>query len=96
VAFYLMLALRTLLRDKGWFESAASPRRTWPNCSIWWRWDRGGRRAAGCQQPHSDLAGLKPHSRRQVPSGIKALLEIANRDPQKLAASDLGLPSGRA
>jgi single-stranded DNA-specific DHH superfamily exonuclease len=24
-----------------------------------------------------------------VPSGIKALLEIANRDPQKLAASDL-------
>jgi single-stranded-DNA-specific exonuclease len=24
--------------------------------------------------------------------GIKALLEIANRDPQKLAASDLGLP----
>jgi hypothetical protein len=49
VAFYLMLALRTFLRDKGWFESGASRRRIWPNCWIWWRWDRGGRRAAGCQ-----------------------------------------------
>jgi single-stranded-DNA-specific exonuclease len=27
-----------LLRDKGWFEAAVLPRRTWPNISIWWRW----------------------------------------------------------
>jgi single-stranded-DNA-specific exonuclease len=38
VAFYLMLALRTLLRDKGWFDPAVLPYRTWPNISIWWRW----------------------------------------------------------
>lgn len=38
VAFYLMLALRTFLRDKGWFEAQVSRRRTSPSCWIWWRW----------------------------------------------------------
>jgi single-stranded-DNA-specific exonuclease len=37
VAFYLMLALRTFLRDKGWFEARGIARRTWPSCWIWWR-----------------------------------------------------------
>jgi hypothetical protein len=32
-----MLALRTFLRDKGWFESAALRRLIWLISSIWWR-----------------------------------------------------------
>ena len=43
VAFYLMLALRTLLRDKGWFESRGIAVPNWPNTSTGGAGHRGGR-----------------------------------------------------
>lgn len=46
VAFYLMLALRTFLRDKNWFEERASRRRILPNC---WIWSRSGRWLTLCR-----------------------------------------------
>ncbi len=90
-----MLALRTFLRDKGWFDargtSRAEPCRAAGSGGAG---HRRGRRAAGCQQPHPDLAGLSRIRAGKCRPGIKALLEIANRDPQKLAASDLGFALG--
>ena len=95
VAFYLMLALRTFLRDKGWFdERGIAP----PNLA-----DLLDLVALGTV---ADVVPLDANNRiltwqglRRIRAGkcrpgIKALLEIANRDPQKLAASDLGFALG--
>lgn len=91
VAFYLMLALRTFLRDNGWFEERGiAP----PNLA-----DLLDLVALGTV---ADVVPLDANNRiltwqglsriraGKCRPGIKALLEIANRDPQKLAASDLG------
>ncbi|HBM3061074.1 TPA: single-stranded-DNA-specific exonuclease RecJ [Klebsiella oxytoca] len=95
VAFYLMLALRTFLRDKGWFdECGIAP----PNLA-----DLLDLVALGTV---ADVVPLDANNRiltwqglsriraGKCRPGIKALLEIANRDPQKLAASDLGFALG--
>ena len=95
VAFYLMLALRTFLRDKGWFdERGIAP----PNLA-----DLLDLVALGTV---ADVVPLDANNRiltwqglsriraGKCRPGIKALLEIANRDPQKLAASDLGFALG--
>ncbi|TKU15147.1 single-stranded-DNA-specific exonuclease RecJ [Citrobacter sp. wls829] len=95
VAFYLMLALRTFLRDKGWFdEQGITP----PNLA-----DLLDLVALGTV---ADVVPLDANNRiltwqglsriraGKCRPGIKALLEISNRDPQKLAASDLGFALG--
>ncbi|ELC3461306.1 single-stranded-DNA-specific exonuclease RecJ [Salmonella enterica] len=95
VAFYLMLALRTFLRDKGWFdERGIAP----PNLA-----ELLDLVALGTV---SDVVPLDANNRiltwqglsriraGKCRPGIKALLEIANRDPQRLAASDLGFALG--
>ncbi len=95
VAFYLMLALRTFLRDNGWFdERGIAP----PNLA-----DLLDLVALGTV---ADVVPLDANNRiltwqglsriraGKCRPGIKALLEIANRDPQKLAASDLGFALG--
>lgn len=95
VAFYLMLALRTFLRDKGWFdERGIAP----PNLA-----DLLDLVALGTV---ADVVPLDANNRiltwqglsriraGKCRPGIKALLEIVNRDPQKLAASDLGFALG--
>lgn len=95
VAFYLMLALRTFLRDKGWFEERGiAP----PNLA-----DLLDLVALGTV---ADVVPLDANNRiltwqglsriraGKCRPGIKALLEISNRDPQKLAASDLGFALG--
>ena len=95
VAFYLMLALRTFLRDKGWFdERGIAP----PNLA-----DLIDLVALGTV---ADVVPLDANNRiltwqglsriraGKCRPGIKALLEISNRDPQKLAASDLGFALG--
>ncbi|MEG1419687.1 MAG: single-stranded-DNA-specific exonuclease RecJ [Citrobacter sp.] len=95
VAFYLMLALRTFLRDKGWFdERGIVP----PNLA-----DLLDLVALGTV---ADVVPLDANNRiltwqglsriraGKCRPGIKALLEISNRDPQKLAASDLGFALG--
>lgn len=95
VAFYLMLALRTFLRDKGWFdERGIAP----PNLA-----DLLDLVALGTV---ADVVPLDANNRiltwqglsriraGKCRPGIKALLEVANRDAQKLAASDLGFALG--
>ncbi|EBA5553970.1 single-stranded-DNA-specific exonuclease RecJ [Salmonella enterica] len=95
VAFYLMLALRTFLRDKGWFdERNIAP----PNLA-----DLLDLVALGTV---ADVVPLDANNRiltwqglsriraGKCRPGIKALLEISNRDPQQLAASDLGFALG--
>ncbi|WP_196209616.1 single-stranded-DNA-specific exonuclease RecJ [Citrobacter sp. Res13-Sevr-PEB04-36] len=95
VAFYLMLALRTFLRDKGWFDERGI---TPPNLA-----DLLDLVALGTV---ADVVPLDANNRiltwqglsriraGKCRPGIKALLEISNRDPQKLAASDLGFALG--
>ncbi|WP_336219620.1 single-stranded-DNA-specific exonuclease RecJ [Citrobacter amalonaticus] len=95
VAFYLMLALRTFLRDKGWFdERGIAP----PNLA-----DLLDLVALGTV---ADVVPLDANNRiltwqglsriraGKCRPGIKALLEVSNRDPQKLTASDLGFALG--
>ncbi|WFW14050.1 single-stranded-DNA-specific exonuclease RecJ [Citrobacter freundii] len=95
VAFYLMLALRTFLRDKSWFDERGI---TPPNLA-----DLLDLVALGTV---ADVVPLDANNRiltwqglsriraGKCRPGIKALLEISNRDPQKLAASDLGFALG--
>ncbi|EPJ5577515.1 single-stranded-DNA-specific exonuclease RecJ [Citrobacter farmeri] len=95
VAFYLMLALRTFLRDKGWFDKRGiAP----PNLA-----DLLDLVALGTV---ADVVPLDANNRiltwqglsriraGKCRPGIKALLEVSNRDAQKLAASDLGFALG--
>lgn len=95
VAFYLMLALRTFLRDKGWFdERGIAP----PNLA-----DLLDLVALGTV---ADVVPLDANNRiltwqglsriraGKCRPGIKALLEVSRRDAQKLAASDLGFALG--
>ncbi|KLF03617.1 single-stranded-DNA-specific exonuclease RecJ [Klebsiella aerogenes] len=95
VAFYLMLALRTFLRDHGWFEARGIAA---PNLA-----EQLDLVALGTV---ADVVPLDANNRiltwqglsriraGKCRPGIKALLEISNRDPQKLAASDLGFALG--
>ncbi len=95
VAFYLMLALRTFLRDQGWFDER--------NIAIPNLAELLDLVALGTV---ADVVPLDANNRiltwqgmsriraGKCRPGIKALLEVANRDAQKLAASDLGFALG--
>ncbi|PVZ83031.1 single-stranded-DNA-specific exonuclease RecJ [Serratia sp. S1B] len=95
VAFYLMLALRTRLRDSGWFEQQSL---TIPNLA-----DLLDLVALGTV---ADVVPLDANNRILVYQGlnriragksrpgIRALLEVANRDARQLAANDLGFVLG--
>lgn len=95
VAFYLMLALRTHLRDAGWFEKRAL---AIPNLA-----DLLDLVALGTV---ADVVALDENNRILVYQGlnriragkcrpgIRALLEVANRDARQLVASDLGFALG--
>ncbi|EAQ2107749.1 single-stranded-DNA-specific exonuclease RecJ [Salmonella enterica subsp. arizonae] len=95
VAFYLMLALRTFLRDKGWFdERGIAP----PNLAELLDLVALGTVADVVPLDANNRIltwqGLSRIRAGKCRPGIKALLEIANRDPQRLAASDLGFTLG--
>ncbi|EBT6386308.1 single-stranded-DNA-specific exonuclease RecJ [Salmonella enterica] len=95
VAFYLMLALRTFLRDKGWFdERGIAP----PNLAELLDLVALGTVADVVPlDANNRILTWQGLSRIRVGKcrpGIKALLEISNRDPQQLAASDLGFALG--
>ncbi|EDU6366395.1 single-stranded-DNA-specific exonuclease RecJ [Salmonella enterica] len=95
VAFYLMLALRTFLRDKGWFdEHGITP----PNLAELLDLVALGTVADVVPLDANNRIltwqGLSRIRAGKCRPGIKALLEIANRDPQQLAASDLGFALG--
>jgi single-stranded-DNA-specific exonuclease len=95
VAFYLMLALRSALNARGWF---ASQNRSAPNLAQWLDLVALGTVA--------DVVALDANNRILVHQGlsriraghcrpgIKALLEVANRDARQLVASDLGFALG--
>lgn len=95
VAFYLMLALRTFLRDKGWFdERNIAP----PNLAELLDLVALGTVADVVPLDANNRIltwqGLSRIRAGKCRPGIKALLDISNRDPQQLAASDLGFALG--
>ncbi|EBQ8802935.1 TPA: single-stranded-DNA-specific exonuclease RecJ [Salmonella enterica subsp. enterica serovar Frintrop] len=95
VAFYVMLALRTFLRDKGWFdERNIAP----PNLAELLDLVALGTVADVVPLDANNRIltwqGLSRIRAGKCRPGIKALLEISNRDPQQLAASDLGFALG--
>ncbi|HAU3149314.1 TPA: single-stranded-DNA-specific exonuclease RecJ [Salmonella enterica subsp. diarizonae] len=95
VAFYLMLALRTFLRDKGWFdERGIVP----PNLAELLDLVALGTVADVVPLDANNRIltwqGLSRIRAGKCRPGIKALLEISNRDPQQLTASDLGFALG--
>ncbi|ECM3106536.1 single-stranded-DNA-specific exonuclease RecJ [Salmonella enterica subsp. enterica serovar Typhimurium] len=95
VAFYLMLALRTFLCDKGWFdERNIAP----PNLAELLDLVALGTVADVVPLDANNRIltwqGLSRIRAGKCRPGIKALLEISNRDPQQLAASDLGFALG--
>lgn len=95
VAFYLMLALRSHLRDKGWFEERGI---AIPNLAELLDLVALGTVADVVPLDVNNRIltwqGLSRIRAGKCRPGIKALLEIANRDPHKLVASDLGFALG--
>ncbi|MTD37179.1 single-stranded-DNA-specific exonuclease RecJ [Erwinia sp. CPCC 100877] len=95
VAFYLMLALRAHLRDCGWFEQQG---RTIPNLAEFLDLVALGTVADVVPLDANNRIltwqGLSRIRAGHCRPGIRALLEVANRDPKRLNASDLGFALG--
>ncbi|MGL4033791.1 single-stranded-DNA-specific exonuclease RecJ [Kosakonia cowanii] len=95
VAFYLMLALRAFLRDNGWFEARGI---AMPNLAELLDLVALGTVADVVPLDANNRIltwqGLSRIRAGRCRPGIKALLEIANREAHKLAASDLGFALG--
>ncbi|NAW67056.1 single-stranded-DNA-specific exonuclease RecJ [Photobacterium halotolerans] len=95
VAFYLMLALRAALRQQNWFTEQGIPE---PNLA--------GLLDLVALGTVADVVALDGNNRilvhqglqriraGQCRPGIQALIEVANRDPSRLVASDLGFALG--
>ncbi|WP_311568680.1 single-stranded-DNA-specific exonuclease RecJ [Photobacterium arenosum] len=95
VAFYLMLALRAALRQQNWFIEQGIPE---PNLA--------GLLDLVALGTVADVVALDGNNRilvhqglqriraGQCRPGIQALIEVANRDPSRLVASDLGFALG--
>lgn len=95
VAFYLLVAYRAYLADTQWFqEQRLSP----PNLAVLLDLVALGTVAdvVTLDQNNRILVhqGIQRIRSRQCRPGILALLEIANRTPDKLVASDLGFAVG--
>ncbi len=93
VIFYVMLALRAELRRRGWFE-----RREEPNLGHYTDLVALGTVADVVPLDHNNrilvAAGLQRIQAGQARPGIRALLEVAARDPRSVVASDLGFAVG--
>lgn len=95
VAFYLMLALRTFLRDKGWFdERGIVPSNLAELLDLVALGTVADVVPLDANNRILTWQGLSRIRAGKCRPGIKALLEISNRDPQQLAASDLGFALG--
>ncbi|EAT9200291.1 single-stranded-DNA-specific exonuclease RecJ [Salmonella enterica] len=95
VAFYLMLALRTFLRDKGWFdERNIAPLNLAELLDLVALGTVADVVPLDANNRILTWQGLSRIRAGKCRPGIKALLEISNRDPQQLAASDLGFALG--
>ncbi|MGQ6051768.1 single-stranded-DNA-specific exonuclease RecJ [Serratia sp. IR-2025] len=95
VAFYLMLALRARLRDSGWFEQRAL---AMPNLAELLDLVAFGTVADVVPLDANNrilvYQGLNRIRAGKCRPGIRALLEVANRDARQLAANDLGFALG--
>lgn len=95
VAFYLMLALRAHLREAGWFEERGI---AIPNLATYLDIVALGTVADVVPLDANNRIltwqGLSRIRAGQCRPGIRALLEIANRDARRLSASDLGFALG--
>ncbi|MBH2941673.1 single-stranded-DNA-specific exonuclease RecJ [Serratia marcescens] len=95
VAFYLMLALRARLRDSGWFEQRAL---VMPNLAELLDLVALGTVADVVPLDANNrilvYQGLNRIRAGKCRPGIRALLEVANRDARQLAANDLGFALG--
>ncbi|WP_392587006.1 single-stranded-DNA-specific exonuclease RecJ [Serratia ureilytica] len=95
VAFYLMLALRARLRDSGWFEQRTL---AMPNLAELLDLVALGTVADVVPLDANNrilvYQGLNRIRVGKCRPGIRALLEVANRDARQLAANDLGFALG--
>lgn len=91
VIFYVMVALRTHLREAGWFDSRGLPE---PNLARLLDLVALGTVADVVTLDHNNRILVEQGLRRiragQSCPGVRALLEIAGRTPERLVAADLG------
>ncbi|KAB7895395.1 single-stranded-DNA-specific exonuclease RecJ [Rouxiella sp. S1S-2] len=95
VAFYLMLALRSSLRESGWFEQSGLPM---PNLAEWLDLVALGTVADVVPLDTNNrilvYQGLNRIRAGKCRPGVRALLEVAGREARQLTASDLGFALG--
>lgn len=95
VAFYLMLALRAALHKSGWFEEKGL---AIPNLAEWLDLVALGTVADVVPLDANNrilvYQGLNRIRAGKCRPGIRALLEVANREARTLGASDLGFALG--
>jgi single-stranded-DNA-specific exonuclease len=95
VVFYLLSALRTRLRDTGWF---AINDIDIPNMADWLDLVALGTVADVVPLDHTNRIlvhqGLLRIRSGKLRPGLKALLDLADKDLKKLVASDLGFSAG--
>jgi len=95
VMFYMLMALRVKLREINWFVQNNISE---PNLAQWLDIVALGTVAdvVPLEQTNRILVaqGMARMRAGQLVPGIKALLEIANKSPQRLVASDLGFTVG--
>ena len=91
VIFYVMLAVRALLREQGWFEEKSIPV---PNLAELLDLVALGTVADVVPLDHNNRIlvsqGLARIRSGKVRAGIKALIEVAGRESERLIASDFG------
>jgi len=91
VIFYVMTALRARLRDEGWFEEVGIKE---PVLSTWLDLVALGTVADMASLDYNNRIlvanGLARIQNGQCQPGILAILQLANRNPRQLSASDLG------
>jgi len=95
VAFYLLLALRGRLRDSGWFERGYHPE---PNLADYLDLVALGTVADLVPLDYNNRVlvqqGLQRIRAGRCRPGIKALLEVAGRNPARVVAADFGFAVG--
>lgn len=95
VIFYVMLALRTALRESDWFENQNIPE---PNLAELLDLVALGTVADVVPLDHNNRIlveqGLRRMRAGKCCEGILALLRVAGRDPEYIVSSDLGFAAG--
>jgi single-stranded-DNA-specific exonuclease len=95
VIFYVLLALRTALREAGYFQKAGLQE---PNLAVLLDLVALGTVADVVPLDHNNRILVEQGLRRiragKCCAGIRALLDVAGRDPRSITAADLGFAVG--